>query len=344
MNHIKKNSGQSKNQSKNQSKSNNANITNSSDYLNKSIDDYSINRNTSLNQILVNMAHSGGFEGRHLANGIGILKKMMSEKNCTRFLSFVGALVSTGNRGIIRDMLKNKMFDCVITTCGALDHDIAKSFSSYYEGDFRLDDQFLLKKDIHRLGNILIPNENYGPLIEAKVQPILQELYENTKSKTRSLELAPSEILRYIGSHLNESSFLYWTAKNNIPVMVPGIVDGAVGNQIWLFNQSHKDFRIDVLKDQTILSELIFDAKMTGAFMMGGGLSKHHTLWWNQYRGGLDYAVYITTASEWDGSLSGAPVAEAISWGKVTTQAKQVTIHADVSTVLPFIYYGLLSK
>jgi deoxyhypusine synthase len=156
--------------------------------------------------------------------------------------------------------------------------------------------------------------------------------------------LAPSEIIRYIGSHLNESSFLYWAFKNNIPVFVPGIVDGAVGNQIWLFNQSHKDFKIDILKDQTKLSEIIFDSKKTGAFMMGGGLSKHHTLWWNQYRGGLDYAVYITTASEWDGSLSGAPVAEAISWGKVTIQAKQITIHADVSTVLPFIYYGLISK
>lgn len=317
-----------------------------SDYLSKSVNDYSINRNTSLKQILRNMSDSGGFEGRHLANGVEILKKMLDEKNCTRFLSFVGALVSTGNRGIIRDMLKNKMFDCIITTCGALDHDIAKSFSSYYEGDFRLDDQFLLKKDIHRLGNILIPNENYGPLIETKVQPLLQELYDSDKSRSRSqsLGLAPSEILRFIGSHLNESSFLYWAAKNDIPVIVPGIVDGAVGNQIWLFNQSHKDFRIDVLKDQTILSEIVFDAKITGAFMMGGGLSKHHTLWWNQYRGGLDYAVYITTASEWDGSLSGAPVAEAISWGKVTTQAKQVTIHADVSTILPFIYYGLISK
>jgi deoxyhypusine synthase len=342
LNRIKKQSSSSSSSSS--SKSKNASVKNSSDYLNKSIDDYSINRNTSLNQILANMADSGGFEGRHLANGIGILRKMMDEKNCTRFLSFVGALVSTGNRGIIRDMLKNKMFNCIITTCGALDHDIAKSFSSYYEGDFRLDDQFLLKKDIHRLGNILIPNENYGPLIEAKVQPILQELYDSNKSRSHSLELAPSEILRYIGSHLNESSFLYWAAKNDIPVIVPGIVDGAVGNQIWLFNQSHKDFRIDILKDQTILSEMIFDAKMTGAFMLGGGLSKHHTLWWNQYRGGLDYAVYITTASEWDGSLSGAPVAEAISWGKVTTQAKQVTIHADVSTVLPFIYHGLISK
>ena len=105
--------------------------------------------------IIAFMTDSGGFEGRHLANGVEILKNMINEKNCTKFLSFVGALISTGNRGIVRDMIKNKMFDCIITTCGALDHDIAKSFSSYYEGDFRLDDQFLLKKDIHRLGNIL---------------------------------------------------------------------------------------------------------------------------------------------------------------------------------------------
>lgn len=324
-----------------QVKKKNVDTKDSSNYLSKNVQDYSINPKTSINQILKNMTDSGGFEGRHLANGVEILKKMINEKNCTRFISFVGALMSTGNRGIVRDMIKNKMFDCIITTCGALDHDIAKSFSSYYEGDFRLDDQFLLKKDIHRLGNILIPNKNYGPLIENKVQPILQKLYHNSKS---SREFAPSEIIRYIGSHLNESSFLYWAFKNNIPVFVPGIVDGAVGNQIWLFNQSHKDFKIDILKDQTKLSEIIFDAKKTGAFMMGGGLSKHHTLWWNQYRGGLDYAVYITTASEWDGSLSGAPVAEAISWGKVTTQAKQVTVHADVSVVLPFIYYALISK
>lgn len=324
-----------------QVKKKNVDTKDSSNYLSKDVQDYSINPKTSINEILKNMTDSGGFEGRHLANGVEILKKMLNEKNCTRFISFVGALMSTGNRGIVRDMIKNKMFDCIITTCGALDHDIAKSFSSYYEGDFRLDDQFLLKKDIHRLGNILIPNKNYGPLIENKVQPILQKLYHNSKS---SREFAPSEIIRYIGSHLNESSFLYWAFKNNIPVFVPGIVDGAVGNQIWLFNQSHKDFKIDILKDQTKLSEIIFDAKKTGAFMMGGGLSKHHTLWWNQYRGGLDYAVYITTASEWDGSLSGAPVAEAISWGKVTTQAKQVTVHADVSVVLPFIYYALISK
>jgi deoxyhypusine synthase len=55
--------------------------------------------------------------------------------------------------------------------------------------------------------------------------------------------------------------------------------------------------------------------------MLGGGVPKNHTLWWNQYREGLDYAVYVTTAQEFDGSSSGALVREAISWGKVTKDA-----------------------
>jgi deoxyhypusine synthase len=318
----------------------NTNIeTNFKNHLSKTVKDYDIEPSSKFENIIAFMNEAGGFEGRHLANGITILQNMINDKSCTKFLSFVGALISTGNRGIVRDMIKNKMFDCIITTCGALDHDIARSFSSYYEGDFHLDDNFLLKKNIHRLGNILVPNENYGPLIESKIQPILQDLYNKTKNPK---EFSPSDIIKYIGSRLNETSFLFWAFKNDIPVFVPGIVDGAVGNQIWLFNQNHKDFKIDILKDQTKLSEIIFDSKITGAFMMGGGISKHHTLWWNQYKGGLDYAVYVTTSSEWDGSLSGALVKEAISWGKVTSEAKQITIHADISTVLPFIYYRLI--
>jgi deoxyhypusine synthase len=93
--------------------------------------------------------------------------------------------------------------------------------------------------------------------------------------------------------------------------------------------------------DETKLSDLVYDAKKSGAFMIGGGISKHHTLWWNQFRGGLDYAVYITTGSEWDGSLSGALVQEAISWNKVRVKARQATIHGEATILLPFIYAAL---
>jgi len=305
------------------------------DLLSNEVKDYDI-KQYDIQSILSEMANSGGFESRNLANGIDILQSMISTQNCTKFLSFVGSLMSTGARGIIRDMLKNNMFNVVITTCGAIDHDIARTYDRYYAGDFRMDDGMLLEKNIHRLGNVLVPMENYGPLIEEKVQKCLNAMYEEG-----SRDVATFEITSYIGSTLDESSFLYWAHKNKIPVIVPGIVDGAVGSQVWLFHQQHRDLKIDILKDQSKLSDLVFEAKKSGAFMIGGGISKHHTLWWNQFRGGLDYAVYLTTANEWDGSLSGALVAEAISWGKVTTKAYQTTIHGEASTLLPFIYAAL---
>ncbi|HVX02630.1 MAG TPA: deoxyhypusine synthase [Nitrososphaera sp.] len=306
--------------------------------LHSAVKDHAISKDSDINSIFASMASSGGFESRNLADGVDILKRMIVDESgkCTKFLSFVAALMSTGARGIVRDMLKDRMFDVVITTCGALDHDIARSYDKYYAGDFRMDDATLLKKKVHRLGNVLVPMTAYGPLIEEKVQKCLGDMY-----KAGHRDVSTYEIADYIGSTLDESSFLYWAHKNRIPVIVPGIVDGAVGSQIWLFNQQHKDFRLNLLKDETKLSDMVFDAEKSGAFMIGGGISKHHTLWWNQYRGGLDYAVYITTAPEWDGSLSGALVAEAISWGKVTTKARQTTIHGEASTLLPFMYAAL---
>ena len=305
----------------------------------KVVKDISIKNGDDLQSIFDQLSTSGGFESRNLADGLEILSTMINDKDCLKFLSFVAAITSTGLRGIIADMLKNKMFDVVITTCGALDHDIARYFSNYLEGSFTLDDSELLKKNIHRLGNVLVPMESYGPIIEEKMQMYLEAAYKSGKK-----EMSTADITRMIGENLGEGSFLYWAYKNNIPVIVPGIVDGAVGSQIWLFTQKHNDFKLNVVADSELLSSLVFKAKKSGSLMLGGGISKHHTLWWNQYRDGLDYAVYITTAQEFDGSLSGALVREAISWGKVTQNAKQTTIHAEITTILQFIYSALLAK
>lgn len=303
------------------------------------VKDISIKNGDDIQSIFEQLSTSGGFESRNLAEGLEILSTMLNDKDCLKFLSFVAAITSTGLRGIIADMLKKKMFDVVITTCGALDHDIARYFSNYLEGSFTLDDAKLLEKNIHRLGNVLVPMESYGPIIEEKMQMFLEAAYKSGKK-----EMSTADITRMIGENLGEGSFLYWAYKNNIPVIVPGIVDGAVGSQIWMFTQKHSDFKLNVVADSEILSSLIFKAKKSGSLMLGGGISKHHTLWWNQYRDGLDYAVYITTAQEFDGSLSGALVREAISWGKVTQSAKQTTIHAEITTILPFLYSALLAK
>jgi deoxyhypusine synthase len=121
-------------------------------------------------------------------------------------------------------------------------------------------------------------------------------------------------------------------------------MDGAVGSQLWLFSQKHRDFKVDVLSDEETLSEIVFKAKATGALIVGGGITKHHTLWWNQFREGLDYAVYVTTAVEYDGSLSGAQMREAISWGKLKPKASHVTINGEATVVLPVMIKALFDR
>ena len=305
----------------------------------RDVKDISIKKESNIEEIFEQMSKSGGFEARNLAEGLDILATMIPDKKCLKFLSFIAAIISTGLRGVIKDMIKNRWFDVVITTCGSLDHDIARYFSNYKEGDFALDDKQLADQHIHRLGNVLVPMESYGPIIEEKMQAFLEEEY-----KAGNKEMSTADITKMIGRHMGENSLLYWAYKNEIPVIVPGIMDGAVGSQIWLFTQKHHDFKLNLTADADLLSGLIFKAKKSGALMIGGGVPKHHTLWWNQYRDGLDYAVYITTAQEFDGSSSGALVDEAISWGKVTQNAKQTTIHAEATTILPFLYSALLSR
>ena len=222
----------------------------------KPVEDFSITKDMQIDKIFEQMSKSGGFESRNLADGLYALTDMIKDKNCLKFLSFVAAITSTGLRGVIKDIIKKKWFDVVITTCGALDHDIARHFSNYNQGSFTMDDAELTKQDIHRLGNVLVPMESYGPIIEEKMQSFLEEEYAKG---TR--EMSTEDICRMIGSHLGEDSFLYWAYKNNVKVIVPGIVDGAVGSQIWMFSQKHTDFKLNIIKDSDTLAGLIFKAK-----------------------------------------------------------------------------------
>jgi deoxyhypusine synthase len=213
----------------------------------------------------------------------------------------------------------------------------------YFHGSFGADDRLLHKKGINRLGNIFIPLECYGTILEEKMQPILGALY-SMKRKWSPKDLI-WEFGRCLASEKNgKDSILYWAWKNKIPVFVPGITDGAFGSQLWMYYQDHRDFTIDLFSDEQDLSDIVFQAKKMGAFIIGGGISKHHTIWWAQFREGLDYAVYVTTAVEFDGSLSGARMREAVSWGKVKEKACYVTVEGDATVLLPFMIGAVLER
>ena len=307
--------------------------------LKEAVEDYTFSKSMSVDELVLQMEKAWGFTAGKLAVAIKILERMNKEKGCVKFLSFTGNLVATGTRGALKELVKRKLVDIIVTTCGTLDHDIARCWKNYYKGSFLMNDTRLREEGINRLGNVLVPNDSYGVIIEKKMQALLEDLW-----KEGIREVSSSQFCKEIGKRIcNESSILYWAAKNGIPVYVPGITDGAVGYQMWLFSQDH-DFKLNLLKDSGELNNIVFEAKKTGALLVGGGISKHHTLWWNQFRDGLDYVVYVSTADEWDGSLSGARPREAISWGKINEKARRIMVEGDASLILPIMVSALISR
>jgi deoxyhypusine synthase len=298
-----------------------------------------VKRSRDITELVEQMGSAGGFMAKNVAECAEVVREMAEDRACTKLLSFPAALMATGLRGVLIDMVKNEMVNAIVTASGTIDHDIARTLGNYYHGSFMMDDAKLMKQGFHRLGNILVPTDDYGSRIERWTQPMLEQLYGSEKS------VAPFELAREVGKRLDsENSLLFWAMRKKVPIFVPGISDGAFGSQLWLFREKHRDFNVDVLADEKKLADLVFESKRTGALVIGGGISKHHLIWWAQFKGGLDYACYLTTAVEYDGSLSGAQVREAVSWGKVKERAKKVTLYADATTVLPLIVGYAITK
>lgn len=308
----------------------------------KKVKDIDLEKISSVNDLIKSFEDTGGFSAAKLADAANILEVMNKDK-CFKFLSFPACIISTGTRGVIKELVKRKLIDGIITTCGTIDHDLARLWKYYLQGSFDADDWELRDKGINRIGNVFTPTKCYGTVLEDNLLPMLEEIYKEKK------EFSTRDLVWEIGKRLEnekgkEDSITYWAYKNKIPIFIPGPLDGSFGSQLWTFWQQHSDFKLNLFEDEQELSNIVFENKKTGALIIGGGISKHHVIWWNQYKEGLDYAVYVTTAVEWDGSLSGARPKEAVSWKKIKKDAKHVTVEGDATLILPILVKSLLER
>ncbi len=304
------------------------------DMLERGVKDIKLKKGMSVSNLISSMDSVGGFSAQHMVDGIKIMKEMLADKDSFNFLSFPADIVSTGIRGVLASAVK--YFDAIITTGGTLDHDLARAFGGKYSvGSFYADDAKLHRLGVYRLGNVFIENREYGLKVEDEFTRIMNDIY---KSKDYKHEYSASELISEFGKRMkDDGSIIRQAYLHKVPIFNPGILDGAFGTQLTIFSQNH-DFKLNLIKDELALSNISFDNKVTGAFMVGGGISKHHVIWWNQFKGGLDYAVYITTATQFDGSLSGARLSEAVSWGKIKEKAKYTTIDGDATIIMPMMF------
>lgn len=261
---------------------------------------------------------------------------------CKIFLGYTSNLVSSGVREVIRFLVQHKMVDVLVSSAGGVEEDFIKCMANTYVADFNLSGAGLRSQGLNRIGNLIVPNENYCKF-EEWLLPILDKLLE--EQKTEGINWTPSKLIHRLGKEINnEESIYYWAYKNNIPVYSPALTDGSLGDMLYFHSYKNPGFVLDVVEDiRRINNEAVF-AKHTGLIILGGGLIKHHICNANLFRNGADYAVYVNTAQEFDGSDSGARPDEAVSWGKIKTTAQPVKIYADASLVFPLLVAQTFAK
>jgi len=253
-----------------------------------------------------------------------------SEKT-TIFLGYTSNLISSGLRGTLRYLAQHKHISAIVTTAGGIEEDLIKCLADTYMGSFSTPGSDLRSKGLNRIGNLIVPNNNYC-LFEDWVVPILDKLLEEqeaSKGTEDEINWTPSKVIHRLGKEINdERSVYYWCYKNNIPVFCPALTDGSLGDMLYFhtFKASPLKLKIDIVEDIRRINMISVHAKRAGMIILGGGVVKHHIANACLMRNGADSAVYINTAQEFDGSDAGARPDEAVSWGKIKAGADSVKV------------------
>ncbi|KIR72469.1 deoxyhypusine synthase [Cryptococcus deuterogattii CA1014] len=285
-----------------------------------------------------------GFQATGLARAIQRKRRTNPHEPLTLFIGYTSNLISSGLREILKFLAQHKLVDCFVTTAGGVEEDFIKCLGKTILGDFHLDGAGLRKKGLNRIGNLLVPNSNYCAF-EDWVVPILDKMVE--EQEEQGVKWSPSSVIRRLGKEIdNEDSVYYWCYKNDIPVFCPALTDGSLGDMLYFhtYKSSPLQLSIDIVADIRRLNDMSVKSKKAGMIILGGGVCKHQIANAMLFRNGADYAVYINTGQEYDGSDSGARPDEAVSWGKIRAGAESVKVYADATLVFPLVVAATFGK
>jgi len=281
-----------------------------------------------------------GFQATHLHEAIKLIEQMQ-EDDCKIYLTFTSNIVSSGLRETVAYLAREDLVDVMITTSGSITEDVIKTFHPFKMGEWDADEAELREKGINRLGNIYAESDGYVKLEEFLNQEFFPDFFSEKKLRT------PTEVAQALGERLeDEDSVLKNAADNDIPIFCPALIDAEIGNFLFYYRQEEDpEVGIETLEDYDQLIHEGLNAEKTGLIVVGGGVPKHQAIMSNLFRGGADYAVYISTGMEGDGSLSGAPPDEAVSWGKIKDEGMNYTqVEAEATLVFPLIVAGAFKE
>jgi deoxyhypusine synthase len=299
----------------------------------------------SLSRLLEEMAETG-FQGKKLGEVAQIWSEMVRRRDLTIFLGLSGSLSTTGQWKIVRWLIEKRYVDVLVSTGANISEDILEALGyHYYQGSWLADDEELLRLKVDRFYDVYADEMQYRKL-ERTIYKFADTLDEDRAYSTR-------EFLYGFGEYLSKNgvdSILAAAYEKKVPVYSPGLIDSGYGVALSLLRREKgKLVRLDQTKDMEELAQIAERAKKTGVVYLGGGVPKDtiqlSTIIKSLAGGGEEtpheYAIQITADSPQWGGLSGCTLEEAISWGKISSQAKKATLYADITLALPIVAHAI---
>lgn len=274
------------------------------------------------------------FGAYRLSKAVNIYEEMLRNKKVKKFFGLAGALVPAGLRQVIVDLIQLGYIDILVTTGANLVHDLVEAFGGrHYKGSSTANDRALYEEGISRIYDVYSPVEHFE-LLEKKLGEILIDIEKQ--------ELSSRELLYEIGLRVKaKSGILHAAAQSKIPIFCPGLADSMIGLHASLRSQ----ITLNTLLDIKEMAEICFTSEKNGALFIGGGVPKNFILQSMLMSPNyINYAIQITMDRPEHGGLSGATLEEAISWGKIASDAKLVTVYCDATIALPLIVAAVRSR
>lgn len=308
---------------------------------------------------IVDSFRSCGLQASEIGKARELLHSVLAARRSAPGNSFIAVsytsnLISCGLREAFVALAKSKLVDVFITTAGGVEEDIIKCLGATLHGHFGMSGIELRKEGLNRIGNLLVPNDNYCHF-ETFFLPVLKDLHEKQRACRWTDHTSPSQYIEAMAQALAhsyppevyEKSLLYWCHRNQIPLFCPALTDGSMGDMIYFYNFSKKGLVVDPMRDVIRLRGLA-EAKreasdgskgrmdVTG-IALGAGLPKHHM----SHNLQLSKAIYVSTGVEADGCSSSCVVKDDRSMGLLSATTEVVRVHGDATVVFPLLLSGL---
>src|SRR3984893_35391 len=318
-------------------------IKKKSRFLQTPIEPFVVEAGLTADEILSRMERIS-FQGRNLATAQRVWQKML-EDDVTIFLGMAGALSAGGLRLIVAHFIANRYIDCLVSTGANLYHDLHETRGQHhYIGSPHSDDAALAEDGIDRVYDTLASEEEF----------IGNDNW--IAGFATSLETRPytsREFLYLLGGHLWQTTgrdgILTAAYRANVPIFCPAIADSSIGMGLSQARQKKAGTGyIDIIGDIVESANLVIRRPRTASVVLGGGTPKNfinqatvQAEFYSDQVHGHRYALQIVTDVPHFGGASGSSLEEARSWGKLATDAAQVSVQADATIALPILARGL---